>query len=367
MRFQGDPEIAFERGGLPRSPGEPSNACAAYLESGGAGGGALPVPDLGKPGGLWKMLQKQVTDPKLSSGRNITKLQRKSSRSFLAFAPSFCSGRPGSPEAACAQGGRQRERARRPRGSRAVIRDQREAGEGVSGAVRPVAAFRISPLPSAGYVHRPKAAAAAGAGPHVAAVFLLHPGVQEPPPLPPLRGLLMSRRCRGTAGTDSSLPHGSGPVGFLQAGPPLPLSPAPAYKHTRVVTRPRAVPAALGSREAAPVGTLPKPRHQAQQPSLPGECIARRLRKQNTRLSLPLLRLLPPRCDALNPASSGPRRLAPPVHLPFPALPPMGRQRYADSCSAEGSGVECAQRDLNKAHQSFPLRLSSPEADSHGV
>lgn len=61
----------------------------------------------------------------------------------------------------------------------------------------------------------------------------------------------MSRRCRGTAGTDTSLPHGSGPVVSPQARlPPPPPSPAPAHKHTRFGTRPQAVPAAPGSPEA---------------------------------------------------------------------------------------------------------------------
>lgn len=63
---------------------------------------------------------------------------------------------------------------------------------------------------------------------------------QEPPPLPLPRGLLMSSRCRGTAGAGASLPHGSSPVGFSQAGPPL-LSSAPVHKRKRAGTRPRAV------------------------------------------------------------------------------------------------------------------------------
>lgn len=123
------------------------------------------------------------------------------------------------------------------------------AGAGTGQLRRQQEGSRISPLPSAGHVHRPEAAAA-GAGEYVPAVFLLHLGAQEPPPLPLPPGLLMFRRCRGTAGAGASLSHGSGLVGSPQAGPPLPQSLEQASRHTRVGTRPRAVPAAPGSRES---------------------------------------------------------------------------------------------------------------------
>lgn len=139
---------------------------------------------------------------------------------------------------------------------------------------------QISPLPCAGHVHRSQAAAAAGAGEHVPTVFLLHPGAQETPPPPPLplpRGLLMSRRCSGTADAGTSLSHGSGLLGCPQTKPPLPLSLKPAHKHThaglgRGQFRLHRVPR---SRTGADVA---RPRHRAQQPSLPGECPAPRLR-----------------------------------------------------------------------------------------
>lgn len=159
----------------------------------------------------------------------------------------------------------------------------------------------IGPLPSAGHIHRPEAAStpAAGAGQYVPAVFLLHPGAQEPPPLPPPRGFLMSRRYRGPEDTGGSLPHGSGPVGSPQAGPPPSLSPAPA--HTRASGLGRGQFGGAGFPRGTPGGTLPGHVIRPSSPLSRGSAQPCACAQHNTRLPSPLLRLLPSRGDGSNP------------------------------------------------------------------
>lgn len=90
----------------------------------------------------------------------------------------------------------------------------------------------------------------------------LGPASTSPPYFSSIPGLRSRRRCprRGVSSCLAAAaeqraqarhsPMIAGPVGSPQARPPPPLSRAPAHWHTRVGTRPRAVPAAPGYPEA---------------------------------------------------------------------------------------------------------------------
>lgn len=141
----------------------------------------------------------------------------------------------------------------------------------------------VSPLPSTGHVHRSEAAAASGGpGEYIPAVFLFHLRAQEPPPLSPPLGLLMSRCRPGIAGAGASLLHDSGFVRSPQAGPLR--FPLPVHLHTRCSTRPRAVPAPPASQEAHPADVA-RPRHRPSSPHSRGSALTCACAPPSTRLS----------------------------------------------------------------------------------
>lgn len=131
----------------------------------------------------------------------------------------------------------------------------------------------------------------------------------------------MSRRCRGTAGAGASLPHGSGPVVSPQARPPPPpLYPALAHKHTRVGTRPRAVPVAPGSLEAHRSG-----RCQATS-SGPAALTPGGVPSLAPAHNRTLAFFCPSLGSAYCRVTDQPLPSTLPLPLPVPAAPPLGRQ-----------------------------------------